>query len=104
MSGLKSAWEISLEKTDKQNPGLKKQAKLTDEQKGKIADIRKEYQAKNADKELTLDHKIKKLGERIPPDRLHIEAEELKKQFAADRQMLDEEMEKQIEAIRNARK
>ena len=33
MSGLKSAWEISLEKSDKLVPEVKKQKKLTAKQK-----------------------------------------------------------------------
>ena len=46
MSGLKSAWELSLERSDKLAPELKSQKKLTKKQKQDISDIRKEYTAK----------------------------------------------------------
>ena len=46
MSGLKNSWEISLEKSNKMNPELKSQKKLTSKQKKEIAEIRKEYEAR----------------------------------------------------------
>jgi len=57
MSGLKSAWVVSLEKLDKMDPGIKKRKKLTQKQKEEISDIRKDYQAKIADKDITLQFK-----------------------------------------------
>ncbi len=101
MSGLKSAWELSLEKSEKMLPELKGQKKLTAAQKEKISEIRKEYKAKIADKEITSQDKLNKLPNRIPPEQLEAEAEELKKRFAEDKQALDEEMEKAIEAVRS---
>lgn len=101
MSGLKSAWELSLEKSEKMLPELKEQKKLTAAQKEKISEIRKEYKAKIADKEITSQDKLNKLPNRIPPEQLEAEAEELKKRFAEDKQALEEEMEKAIAAVRN---
>ena len=101
MSGLKSAWELSLEKSEKMLPELKEQKKLTAVQKEKISEIRKEYKAKIADKEITFQDKLNKLPNRIPPEQLEAEAEELKKRFAEDKQALEEEVEKAIAAVRN---
>ena len=99
MSGLKSAWEISLEKSNKLNPELKNRKKLTKEQKEEIAEIRKETKASIADKDVTLDYKIKKLADRVPPESLQSEIEKLKEEFKKDKEEMEAEMEKKIEAI-----
>jgi len=101
MSGLKSAWEISLEKSDKLVPEVKKQKKLTTKQKEHIAEIRKEFKAKIADKDVTHLHKLNHLADRTLPDDLEIESERLKQEFSEEKEQLEKEMEAQIEAIRN---
>ncbi len=100
MSGLKSAWEISMEKSDKLVPEVKKQKKLTTKQKEHIAEIRKEFKAKIADKDVTLQHKVNHLAERTPPEQLEMESEKLKQEFAEEKEQLEKEMETQVEAIR----
>ena len=102
MSGLKSAWEISLEKSDKLVPEVKKRKKLTDRQKKQIAEIRKEYKAKIADKDVTLQHKLNHLEDRIPPEQLEMESEKLKKEFAEEKEKLESELEAEIEAVRES--
>lgn len=99
MSGLKSAWEISLEKSNKMNPDS--QRKLTDKQKKAISEIRKEQQAAIADKEITLQHKLGKLADRLPPERIAQEAEALQKQFIEEKQALEKEAENRVEAVYN---
>ena len=101
MSGLKSAWEISMEKSDKLVPEVKKQKKLTAKQKDQIAEIRKEFKAKIADKDVTHQHKLNHLAERTRPEDLEIESEQLKKEFVEEKEQLEKEMEAQIEAIRS---
>jgi hypothetical protein len=100
MSGLKSAWEISMEKSDKLVPEVKKQKKLTPKQKENIAEIRKEFKAKIADKDVTLQHKLNHLAERTPPEQLAMESEKLKQEFVEEKEQLEKEMEAQIETIR----
>ena len=100
MSGLKSALEISMEKSDKLVPEVKKQKKLTARQKEHIAEIRKEFKAKIADKDVTHQHKLNYLAERTPPEQLVMESEKLKQEFAEEKEQLEKEMETQIEAIR----
>ncbi len=104
MSDLKSAWEISLEKSDKLVPEVKKQKKLTARQKKQIAEIRKEYKAKIADKDVTHQHKLNRLEERTPPELLEMESEKLKQEFAEDKERLEKEMEAEVEAIRQPSK
>ena len=100
MSGLRNAWEISLEKTDKSDPGRKNRKALTDAQKKAIAEIRKEFKAKFADMDITLQFKLGKLSDRTPPEELEAVAETLRDEFAKDKKALDSQLDSQIEAIR----
>jgi len=102
MSDLKSSWEISMEKSDKLIPEVKKQKKLTAKQKKHIAEIRKEFKAKIADKDVTHQHKLNHLSERTPPEQLVMESEKLKQEFVEEKEQLEKEMETQIEAIRKS--
>lgn len=104
MSGLKSAWELSMEKSDKMVPGLKNRKKLTDQQKQEIDAIRKDYKARIADKEVMLQHKLDHLADRTRPQDLHTAAEELKREFAEEKERLEKEMEQEVEAIHASRK
>ncbi len=97
MSGLKSAWELSLEKSDKMVPDIKKRKKLTQKQKEQISEIRKDYKAKIADKDITFQHKLKNLADRTPPEQLQQTAEQLKQEFAEEKEALEKEMEGKIE-------
>ena len=101
MSGLKSAWELSLERSDKLAPELKSQKKLTENQKQDISEIRKEYTAKIADRDLTSQDKIRKLSDRVRPEEIEAKKLELEEQFQFDKKTLEEEMEKEVEAVRD---
>jgi hypothetical protein len=101
MSGLKSALELSLKKSEKLVPELKNKKKITKQQKEKISDIRKECIAKIADKDVMMQDKLKKLNDRIPPDEIKFAMEGLQKEFAEERKILEEKMEKEIESVRN---
>ena len=70
MSGLKSSWELSLERSEKLVPELKNKKKITSRQKEKISEIRKEYQAKIADKDIMMQDSVTKLQGRIPPEEI----------------------------------
>jgi len=100
MSGLRNAWEISLEKTDKLDPESKSRKNLTDDQKKAIAEVRKEYKAKLADIEISLQFKLGKLPDRTPPEELEAVVEKLKTEYAKEKNTLESEMESRIEAIR----
>ena len=100
MSGLKSAWELSLERSEKLVPELKNKKKITKRQKEKIKGIRREYMAKIADKDVMLQDKLKKLHDRIPPEEINIVMDELKNKFLEERKALEEEMEQKIESTR----
>ncbi|MBC8284562.1 MAG: hypothetical protein H8E32_12170 [Nitrospinae bacterium] len=103
MSGLKSSWELSLERSDDLVPELKSKKKLTKKQKEQIAEIRKEYVAKIADRDVTMQDKVRKLTDRVPPEEIAEAKRQLETQFREEKTSLDEEMEKEIESIRNSK-
>ena len=103
MSGLKSSWELSLERSEDLVPELKSQKKLTKKQKEKIAEIRKDYTAQIADRDLTMQDKVRKLSDRVPPEEIAESKRLLETQFREEKQSLEEEMEKEIETIRNSK-
>ncbi len=100
MSGLKSAWELSLEKSDKLVPELKGKKKLGEKKKGEISEIRKEYKARIADKDVTVQSKLKKLSDRVRPEEMAAVAEELMREFVEAKKALEDEMESKVEAVR----
>ena len=103
MSGLKSAWELSLERSDDLVPELKSKKKLTKKQKEQIAEIRKEYAAKTADRDVTMQDKVRKLPDRVPPEEIAEAKINLETQFRDEKASLAKEMEKEIESIRNSK-
>lgn len=104
MSGLRNAWEISLEKTDKVDPDRKNRKSLTDDQKKAIAEVRNEFKAKFADIDITLQFKLGKLSDRTPPEEMEAVTETLKADFAKEKKSLESEVESRIEAIRQKNK
>ena len=103
MSGLKSSWELSLERSDDLVPELKSKKKLTKKQKQQIAEIRKEYAAKIADRDVTMQDKVRKLPDRVPPEEIAEAKINLENQFRDEKASLAKEMEKEIESIRNSK-
>lgn len=101
MSGLKSAWELSLEKSDKLVPELKGKKQLSEQKKKEINEIRKEYKAKIADKDVTFQDRLNKLSQRTPPEEMESVAGELRSQFADEKKSLEAEMESKVEAVRD---
>jgi len=103
MSGLKSSWELSLERSEDLVPELKSKKKLTKKKKDQIAEIRIDFTAKIADRDVTMQDKVRKLSDRVPPEEVAGAKMKLEAQFRDDKQSLEEEMEKEIESIRNSK-
>ena len=103
MSGLKSSWELSLERSEDLVPELKSQKKLTKKQKEEIAEIRKDYTAQIADRDVTMQDKVRKLSDRVPTEEIAESKRLVETQFREEKQSLEEEMEKEIESIRNSK-
>ena len=103
MSGLKSSWELSLERSDDLVPELKSKKKLTKKQKDQIAEVRKDFAAQIADHDVTMQDKVRKLSDRVPPEEVADAKMKLEAQFRDDKESLEEEMEKEIESIRSSK-
>ena len=103
MSGLKSSWELSLERSEDLVPELKSKKKLTKKKKDQIAEIRIDFTAQIADRDVTMQDKVRKLSDRVPPEEVADAKMKLESQFRDDKQSLEEEMEKEIESIRNSK-
>jgi exonuclease VII large subunit len=103
MSGLKSSWELSLERSDDLVPELKSKKKLTKKQKDQIAEIRINFTAQIADRDVTMQDKVRKLSDRVPPEEIADAKMKLEAQFRDEKKSLEEEMEKEIESIRNSK-
>ncbi|HPY30405.1 MAG TPA: hypothetical protein PLT00_03855 [Verrucomicrobiota bacterium] len=92
---MKTAYELAMERLSKSSPAVK----LTAQQKRAIAEVDARYQAKLAEREITLrDARAQALaagdGEK---------AAELEQQLAQERQKLRAELEEKKEAIRQGK-
>ena len=94
---MKSALEIAMEKT----AGAQQGGKLTDEQRGAIADLEKECQAKIAEQEIMTESKIKALAARATGPEFQEQAHALREQLAQERERLEEEKRAKIQAVRD---
>ena len=103
MSGLKSSWELSLERSEDLVPELKSKKKLTKKKKDQIAEIRIDFTAQIADRDVTMQDKVRKLSDRVPPEEVADAKMKLEAQFRDDKQSLEEKMEKEVESIRNSK-
>jgi hypothetical protein len=85
---LKSAWELALERTGGQTTG-----KLTAEQKARLAELDRQYTAKIAEEELTLQPKIAAAREKGDAEATQKLEELLRRVIAKLRNKLETEKE-----------
>ena len=89
---MKSAYELAMERLEKQSPS----AKVTEEQKREIAEIESTYRARIAEKELFLADEIKKTRMAGQAD----EVSKLERQLASEVRRLNEDCEAKKEKVR----
>jgi hypothetical protein len=89
---MKSAYELAMERLNKTAPA----AKLTNEQKQRLAELDAEYKAKIADREIFLQGQMAKAVEAGDEESLA----QLRRQLANDRKNFQEELEEKKEAVR----
>ncbi len=89
---MKSAYELAMERLEKQSPT----AKVTEEQKREIAEIESTYKARIAEKELFLAGEISKARMAAQPD----EVAKLQRQLASEVRRLHEDCEAKKEKVR----
>lgn len=96
---MKSAVELAMEKLgklqDKEPSGP-----LTDAQRQAIGDLRKQYEAKIAEKEIMLQAEIRTLLQRRPPHEAGAAVKELQEKFHETKKALQQELEEKIVAVR----
>ena len=91
---MKSAFEWARERLEKESPTQE----LTEEQKAKLSELSKVYEAKIADKELFLNGEIAKAEAAGEFDQI----EQLTKQLVSDRKVLEEELEQKKNEVRGS--
>jgi len=99
MAGMKSAVELAMEKLGKlrtEDPS----SPLTDAQRQEIGELRKQYEAKIAEKEIMLQAEIRQLVQRRPPHEAVATAQELQGKFQEAKKALQQELEEKIAAVR----
>ena len=90
---MKSAYELAMEKLQKEEPV----PKLTDEQKAEIAELDNLYQSRLAEREVFLGGKIEEA--KLTGD---LEAhQQLERELTSDRKTIAAELEEKKEAVRN---
>ena len=89
---MKSAYELAMERLEKQSPT----EKVTDEQKHEIAEIDSTYKARIAEKELFLTGELAKARMAAQPD----EVEKLQRQLVSEVRRLNEDCEAKKEKVR----
>lgn len=92
---MKSAYELAMERLNKDNPI----AQITEEQKGKLGELDSKYAAKIAEKEIFLNGEIEKALQSGDIEAL----ESLKSQMATERKALESEREEKKERIREGK-
>jgi len=94
---LKSAYELAMERLRRSDreAGVEERP-LTDAQKAAIAEIRTFYEAKLAEQQVLHDSKMRKTFDPI-------EREKLLDEYRRDRERLESERERKIQAVRAAR-
>ena len=101
MAEMKSAIELAMEKMGKLQSD-DTSTTLTDEQRQQIGDLRKQYDAKIAEKEIMMQSEIGKLVQSRPPQEAAMAAYELQAKFQEDKKALQQEMEDKIAAVRSS--
>jgi hypothetical protein len=91
---MKSAYELAMERLEKQSPS----SKLTDDQRSQLAEIDSLYKSKIAERELLLSDEIRR--ERAAGK--VAEVEKLQHQLASELRRLTEECESKKENIRKS--
>ena len=93
---MKSALEIAMEKTAKMQEG----GPLTDEQRDKISEIEKEYQAKIAEMEIMVESRIKMIATQEVGAEFSDQVTLLREEMAKEKGLFEQEKAEKIKAIR----
>src|SRR5438128_12602019 len=96
MAGMKSALELAMEKLNAQKSQEESTVALTDAQRQEISDLRKQYDAKIAEKEIMMQSEIRQLIQRRPPQEAIAAAPELREKVQHTNDAVREERQRKI--------
>ncbi|PON14938.1 hypothetical protein C2W62_26440 [Candidatus Entotheonella serta] len=97
---MKSALELAMEKVGKIQS---EEGPLTDEQRQQIGDLRKQYEAKIAEKEIMMQSEIQKLIQNRPPQEAMLGIQQLQEQFQETKKALQQEADDKVAEIRSGK-
>jgi len=97
MDGMKSAYELAMERLAKSDPSAARS--LTPEQKARLAEIDRVHQGKLAEREIFLK---KQLDDALAAQNFD-EADKIRKQIAGEKARIEEEREEEKERVRRGK-
>lgn len=92
---MKSAYELAMERLNKQSPPVK----LTEQQKREIAELESKYKAKIAEREIALKDQITAAASAGEVEKM----EKLEEELARERRKLQAELEEKKDQVRQAK-
>jgi len=98
---MKSALELAMQKINARQDRAPVAA-LTEAQRLEIAELRKQCEAKIAEKEIMMQAEIKRLVRNRPPQEAAAKVQELQAEFQESKKVLQEELEAKVSALRDA--
>ena len=101
MAGMKSALELAMEKLNAQKSQAETVVSLSDAQRQEISDLRKQCDAKIAEKEIMMQSDIRQLMQQRPPQEVMAAAHALREKFQQTKKALQEELEAKLTTVRS---
>ena len=98
---MKSALELAMQKINARQERAPV-ASLTEAQRLEIGELRKQYEAKIAEKEIMMQAEMRRLARNRPPQEAAAKVQELQVQFQESKKALQEELEAKVSALRDA--
>ena len=98
---MKSALELAMQKMNARQERAPV-ASLTEAQRLEIGELRKQCEAKIAEKEIMLQAEIGRLVRNRPPQEAVAKVPELQAEFQESKRVLQEELEAKVSALRDA--
>ncbi|MCY4514543.1 MAG: hypothetical protein OXC69_05340 [Candidatus Tectomicrobia bacterium] len=98
---MKSALELAMQKINARQDRAPVAA-LTEAQRLEIAELRKQCEAKIAEKEIMMQAEIRRLVRNRPPQEAAAKVQELQAEFQESKKVLQEELEAKVSALRDA--
>ena len=98
---MKSALELALQKVNARQDRAPV-ASLTEGQRREIGELRKQYEAKIAEKEIMMQAEARRLVRERPPQEAATKVHELQTQFQESKKALQAELEAKVSGLRDA--